>query len=87
MKGARFDLIETSGGASSNTLVSPELHQEFCRSCDRKMHNALHELDFKITCHTCGGAFGIEEYIVANGCDASETLAPIGVGGNHELWS
>ena len=27
---------------------------------------------------------GIEEHIVANGCDASETLAPPSVGGNQE---
>jgi hypothetical protein len=29
---------------------------------------------------------GIEEHIVANGCDASETLAPRSVGGNQEPW-
>ena len=29
MKGARFDLIETGGGASSSTLISPELHKEY----------------------------------------------------------
>src|SRR5690606_2129666 len=46
----------------------------------------LHDLGFKITYHTCGGTFGIEELIVANGCDASETLAPPSVGGNQEPW-
>ncbi|MBK7711574.1 MAG: hypothetical protein IPJ37_11910 [Bacteroidales bacterium] len=76
MKGAKFDLVETGGGSSSSTLVSPDLHKEFCMPYDRKMHDALHSLGFKITYHTCGGTYGIEEYIVANGTDCSETLAP-----------
>ena len=71
MKGARFDLIETCGGSSSSTLISPDLHKEYCLPYDRKMHDALHDLGFSITYHTCGGTFGIEEYIVENGCDAS----------------
>ncbi|UCD29908.1 MAG: hypothetical protein JSV03_05380 [Planctomycetota bacterium] len=86
MKGAKFDLIETGGGSASSTLVSPELHKKFCLPCDKKMHDALHELGFAITYHTCGGTFGIEEFIVANGADASETLAPVSIGGNQEPW-
>ncbi|MCY3017521.1 MAG: hypothetical protein NTW87_00620 [Planctomycetota bacterium] len=86
MKGAKFDLIETGGGAASSTLISPALHCEFCLPYDRKVHDALHALGFKITYHTCGGTFGIEEHIVANGCDASETLAPKSIGGNQEPW-
>jgi uroporphyrinogen decarboxylase len=86
MKGAKFDLIETGGGAGSSTLISPALHKEFCLPYDRKLHDAVHELGFKITYHTCGGTFGIEEYIVENGCDASETLAPPSIGGNQEPW-
>jgi hypothetical protein len=50
------------------------------------MHDALHDLGFKISYHTCGGTREIEEMIVANGCDASETLAPPSVGGNSEPW-
>jgi len=86
MKGARFDLVETGGGAASSTLVSPAIHEEFCTPYDRKLHDALHELGFLVTYHTCGGTRGIEELIVANGCDASETLAPLSVGGNQEPW-
>jgi len=85
-KGAKFDLIETGGGAASSTLISPGLHREFCLPYDRKIHDALHALGFKVTYHTCGGTFGIEEHIVANGCDASETLAPKSIGGNQEPW-
>ncbi|MHC4561660.1 MAG: uroporphyrinogen decarboxylase family protein [Planctomycetota bacterium] len=86
MKGAKFDLIETGGGASSSTVISPRLHEEFCLPYDRETHDALHELGFLVTYHTCGGTFGIEEHIVANNCDVSETLAPPSVGGNQEPW-
>jgi len=86
MRGARFDLIETGGGAASSTVVSPTIHREFCMPYDRTMHDALHDLGFKVTYHTCGGTRGIEELIVANGCDASETLAPVSIGGNQEPW-
>lgn len=86
MKGAKFDLIETGGGSASSTLISPQLHREFCLPYDREMHDALHCLGFKISYHTCGGTYGIEELIVANGADASETLAPKSVGGNQEPW-
>jgi uroporphyrinogen decarboxylase len=86
MKGARFDLIETGGGASSSTLISPALHKEFCLPYDLRMHDALHDAGFTITYHTCGGTRGIEELIVANHTDASETLAPPSVGGNQEPW-
>lgn len=86
MKGAKFDVIETGGGASSSTLISPDLHEEFCLPYDRKLHDALHNLGFITSYHTCGGTYGIEEHIVANGTDASETLAPISIGGNQEPW-
>jgi hypothetical protein len=86
MKGARFDLIETGGGSASSTLISPGLHREFCLPYDRIMHDALHDLGFLVTYHTCGGTLGIEEAIVENGADASETLAPPSVGGNQEPW-
>jgi uroporphyrinogen-III decarboxylase len=86
MKGAKFDLVETGGGAASSTVISPAIHKEFCTPYDRKMHDALHALGFKVTYHTCGGTRGIEELIVANGADASETLAPVSIGGNQEPW-
>ena len=86
MRGAKFDLIETGGGASSSTVVSPRLHEEFCMPYDRRMHDALHAAGFMATYHTCGGTRGIEELIVANGCDASEMLAPVSIGGNQEPW-
>jgi len=86
MKGAKFDLIETGGGSASSTLISPKLHREFCLPYDRIMHDALRDLGFKITYHTCGGTLGIEDLIVENHCHVSETLAPPSIGGNQEPW-
>jgi uroporphyrinogen-III decarboxylase len=86
MKGAKFDLIETGGGSGSSTIISPKIFKEFCLPYAIKMHEALHDLGFKVTYHTCGGNLGIEEYIIETGADVSETLAPISVGGNQEPW-
>lgn len=86
MRGAKFDLIETGGGSASSTLISPTLHRQFCMPYDRKIHDALHTQGFRVVYHTCGGNLGIEEAIIENGCDASETLAPISIGGNQEPW-
>jgi uroporphyrinogen decarboxylase len=82
LAGARFDLIETGGGAGSDTVISPALHREFCLPYDRQIHDALHRLGHRSTYHTCGGMMHLLDLIVANGTDASETLAPPGVGGN-----
>ena len=86
MKGAKFDLVEMGGGAASSTLISPKMHAEFCLPYDRAIHDALHGFGFKVVYHTCGGTFGLEELLVQNGTDASETLAPRSIGGNQEPW-
>ncbi len=82
LKGAKFDLIETGGGAASDTLISPEMHREFCLPYDRRIHRALHDAGHISTYHTCGGMIHILDLIVANETDASETLTPPGTGGN-----
>ena len=82
LAGAKFDLIETGGGAASDTLISPALHREFCLPYDRRMHQALHEVGLSSTYHTCGGMMNILDLIVENETDASETLTPPGCGGN-----
>jgi len=84
LKGAKFDLIETGGGASSSTVVSPGIFREFCLPYDRKIHDALHDVGHISTYHTCGGMRGIFDLIVETNTDASETLAPKAVGGNIE---
>jgi len=82
LDGAKFDLIETGGGAGSDTVISPKLHREFCLPYARQMHRAVHEAGLKTTYHTCGGMMNILDLIVQNETDASETLTPPGCGGN-----
>ncbi|MHC4461470.1 MAG: uroporphyrinogen decarboxylase family protein [Planctomycetota bacterium] len=82
LAGAKFDLIETGGGAGSDTLISPDLHRRFCLPYAREIHRALHKHRFISTYHTCGGMMNILGLITENETDASETLAPPGVGGN-----
>jgi len=82
LKGSKVDLVETGGGASSSTVVSPDLHREFCLPYDRKLHDAIHAIGLPVVYHTCGGMLGILDSIAANACDASETLSPPGIGGN-----
>lgn len=82
LRGLPLDLVETGGGASSNTVISPAIHEEFCLPYDKRMHDALHGLGFLTVYHTCGGMTKISEMIIQNHCDASETLSPLGVGGD-----
>lgn len=82
LKGLPFDLVETGGGASSNTVISPRIHEEFCTPYDQKLHDAIHSLGFPVVYHTCGGMTKIAHLIKQNHCDVSETLSPIGVGGD-----
>lgn len=81
LQGAKFDIVETGGGAASDTVISPKLHREFCLPYDLQLHKALHAAGQRITYHTCGGMMHILDLILANGTDASETLSPPGVGG------
>ena len=82
LRGAKFDLIETGGGAASDTVISPKLHREFCLPYDRQIHRAVHDAGLRTTYHTCGGMMHILDLIIENETDASETLSPPGVGGN-----
>ena len=82
MVGAEFDLIETGGGGASSTVISPDIFREFCLPCDREIHNMLHAVGQRAVYHTCGGMMDILEDILANNCDASETLSPPEVGGD-----
>jgi uroporphyrinogen decarboxylase len=82
LRGAAFDLIEMGGGAASSTVISPKLFRNFCLPYDRILHDALHAVSHHLVYHTCGGMMAILDLIVENGCDASETLSPAGVGGD-----
>ena len=82
LNGTKFDIIETGGGAGSDTVISPKMHREFCLPYDRQIHQALHYVGHIATYHTCGGMMNILDLVVENQTDASETLAPPGTGGN-----
>ena len=82
LKGTKFDLIETGGGASSDTVISPKIHREFCLPYDLAIHRALHNIGHIAVYHTCGGMVNILDLIIENETDASETLSPVGTGGN-----
>jgi uroporphyrinogen-III decarboxylase len=82
MKDAPYDLVETGGGAGSSTCVSPAIFEEFLLPYDQELHQALHDQGHKVVYHTCGGMMPILELIIANGCDASETLTPPEIGGD-----
>ena len=87
MAGARYDLIEHGGGAASSTVISPAMFETFCLPYDRQVIDALHGIGLPVVYHTCGGMMALLEKIPLNGCDASETLSPPGVGGDiAERW-
>jgi hypothetical protein len=82
LRGAKFDLVETGGGGSSDTIISPAMHAEFCVPYDRRLHDAIHDVGLRTTYHTCGGMANLLDLIPRNATDVSETLAPPGTGGN-----
>lgn len=84
LDGARFDIVETGGGAASSTVISPQMFRDFCLPYDQKIHDELHRLGHMVTYHTCGGMKGIFDEIIATGTDVSETLSPLSIGGNIE---
>ena len=79
-----FDMIETGGGAASNTVISPDMFKEFCLPYDTRQHDIIHDIDenIAISYHTCGGMMKLLHLIPQNGCDFSETLSPPGCGGD-----
>jgi hypothetical protein len=79
-----FDMIETGGGAASNTVISPDMFDAFCIPYDIRQHAVIHDSDpdIAISYHTCGGMMNLLDRISRNGCDFSETLAPVACGGD-----
>jgi uroporphyrinogen-III decarboxylase len=83
--GTPADMVETGGGAGSNTVISPALHEEFCLPYDRKQHEALHAVGVKIVYHLCGGVMKMLDLVARNGADGLETMTPPGMGGDCDL--
>ena len=79
-----FEIVETGGGAGSNTVISPDMFREFCIPYDKRQHEIIHDIDpnIAISYHTCGGMMQLLDLIPWNGCDFSETLSPVGCGGD-----
>ena len=83
--GTPADMVETGGGAGSNTVISPKMFAEFCLPYDRKQHAALHEAGLKIVYHLCGGLMQMLDLVVQNGADGLETMTPPSMGGDCDL--
>jgi len=83
--GTPADMVETGGGAGSNTVISPKLHGEFCLPYDRRQHEALHAAGVKIVYHLCGGLMQMIDLVLENGADGLETMTPPAMGGDCDL--
>jgi uroporphyrinogen-III decarboxylase len=79
------DLVETGGGAGSSTVISPDIHKEFCLPYDKKLHKAIKDNGGMVTYHLCGGLMPLLETVAENGADALETMTPAGMGGDCVL--
>jgi uroporphyrinogen decarboxylase len=80
-----LDLVETGGGAGSSTVISPNLHREFCLPYDKRQHEALHQAGTKAVYHLCGGLMPLLDIVAENGADGLETMTPIEMGGDCDL--
>jgi hypothetical protein len=84
-KGTPADMVETGGGAGSNTVISPQMFEEFCLPYDQKEHAALRETGVKIVYHLCGGLMHMLDLVAKNGAHGLETMTPTGMGGDCDL--
>lgn len=84
-KGVPADMVETGGGAGSNTVISPAMGAEFCVPYDRKQNEAYHEAGVKVVYHLCGGLMKLLDLVVESGADGLETMTPPSMGGDCDL--
>ena len=84
-EGTPADMVETGGGAGSNTVISPALHRAFCLPYDRRQHAALHAVGVTIVYHLCGGLMKLLDLVAENGADGLETMTPPSMGGDCDL--
>jgi uroporphyrinogen decarboxylase len=80
-----LDLVETGGGAGSSTVISPNLHREFCLPYDIIQHKALHEAGTKTVYHLCGGLMPMLEIVAETVADGLETMTPSEMGGDCNM--
>ncbi len=79
------DVIETGGGAGSNTVISPAMYEKFCLPYDKRQNQALHGLGTKVVHHLCGGLMDMGDMVVESGADGMETMTPPAMGGDCDL--
>jgi hypothetical protein len=84
-KGTPADMVETGGGAGSNTVISPKMFKEFCVPYDLAQNKLLHEAGLKVVYHLCGGLMYMLDLVVENGADGLETMTPPSMGGDCDL--
>jgi uroporphyrinogen decarboxylase len=73
-KGTPADMVETGGGAGSNTVISPAMFREFCLPYDIREHQMLRDVGVKVVYHLCGGIMHMLELVAQNGADGLETM-------------
>ena len=84
-KGTPADMVETGGGAGSNTVISPSMFEEFCLPYDKQQCDAFHEAGIKVVYHLCGGLMKMLDLVVRTGTDGLETMTPPSMGGDCDL--
>ena len=84
-QGIPADMIETGGGAGSNTVISPTMFEEFCLPYDQKQCRAFHDVGLKVVYHLCGGLMKMLDLVVQTGADGLETMTPPSMGGDCDL--
>ena len=83
--GTPADVVETDGGAGSNTVISPDLFREFCLPYDRRQNELFRSIGVKTVCHLCGGLMQLLDLVVESGADGLETMTPKAMGGDCDL--
>ncbi len=78
-------VIETGGGAGSNTVISPKLFEKYCLPYDKKQNKALQALGTKVVYHLCGGLMAMGDMVVESGANGLETMTPPAMGGDCDL--
>ena len=84
-EGTPADMVETDGGAGSNTVISPGFFREFCLPYDREQNALLQGLGLKTVCHLCGGLMQQLDLVVESGANGLETMTPASMGGDCDL--
>ena len=84
-KAAPADIVETGGGAGSNTVISPAMFEEFCLPYDKQQCDAFHQAGLKVVYHLCGGLMKMAEMVIESGADGLETMTPPSMGGDCDL--